>query len=330
MVGRFEFMIRYFTVYLFFISILLSQSRVHINDLVQSGELLLDLNKKPFTGIAYNSSTVSDNKIQESKYLKGLLHGTHKEWWENGSKKLQGRYKSGEKNGRWVGYFENGNIKFETNYKNDIEDGLDTRWHITGGKHSKGAYQNGKKVGKWNYWDEQGGQIHYVCIQTDLGKIIINLFSDIAPMHAESFQIHANTGYFNGTIFHRVVPGFVIQGGDPNTRSSNRRTHGQGGRASAFFGIGDKKDPSTWKIPEEFNSIPHKRGIVSMARGSDVNSAGSQFFICVKDAPNLDGRYTVFGEVIEGMEIVDNIVNSRADLRDNPIERISMEVTICN
>ena len=79
MVGRFEFMIRYFTVYLFFISILLSQSRVHINDLVQSGELLLDLNKKPFTGIAYNSSTVSENKIQESKYLKGLLHGTNKE-----------------------------------------------------------------------------------------------------------------------------------------------------------------------------------------------------------------------------------------------------------
>ena len=67
-----------------------------------------------------------------------------------------------------------------------------------------------------------------------------------------------------------------------------------------------------------------------MARGSDVNSAGSQFFICVKDAPNLDGRYTVFGEVIEGMEIVDNIVNSRVDLKVNPIERISMEVSICN
>ena len=330
MVGKFEFMIRYFTVYLFFISILLSQSRVHINDLVQSGELLLDLNKKPFTGIAYNSSTVSENKIQESKYLKGLLHGTHKEWWENGNKKLQGRYKSGEKNGRWVGYFENGNIKSETNYKNGMEDGLDTRWHKNGVKHSKGAYQNGKKVGKWNYWDEQGAQIHYVCIETDLGEIIINLFSDIAPIHSESFKMHANTGYFNGTIFHRVVPGFVIQGGDSNTRSSNRKTHGQGGRASAFYGIGNKEDPLTWKLPEEFNSIPHKRGIVSMARGSDVNSAGSQFFICVKDAPNLDNRYTVFGKVIEGMEIVDKIVNVRADLRDNPIERIEMEVSVCN
>ena len=150
MVGRFASMIRHITVCLFFISILLSQSRVHINDLVQSGKLLLDLNNKPFTGIAYSTSTVSEKKLQESKYLKGLRHGTHKEWWENGNKKLQGRYKSGHKNGRWVGYFENGKIKSETNYKNGIEDGLDTRWHKNGVKHSKGTYQKGEKVGEWN------------------------------------------------------------------------------------------------------------------------------------------------------------------------------------
>ena len=330
MVGRFTSMIRFITVYLFFISIGLSQSRVHINDLVQSGNLLLDSNKKPFTGIAYNTSSKSDKKLQESKYLKGLLHGTHKEWWENGNKKFQGRFKSGDKNGRWVGYFENGKIKSEINYKNGIEDGLETRWHENGVKYSKGSYKKGKKVGEWNYWDEQGDPIHYVCIETKFGRIMIDLFSGIAPMHVESFKMHANTGYFNGTIFHRVIPGFVIQGGDPNSKSSNRRTHGIGGASAVFYGIGDKRDPSTWKIPSEFNSTPHKRGIVSMARGSDENSAGSQFFICVKDAPNLDNRYTVFGKVLEGMEIVDQIVNVRVDLRDNPIDRIEMEVSICN
>ena len=124
-------------------------------------------------------SDFSEKKLQESKYLKGLRHGTHKEWWENGNKKLQGRYKSGHKNGRWVGYFENGKIKSETNYKNGIEDGLDTRWHKNGVKHSKGTYQKGEKVGEWNYWDDQGDSIHYVCIETKFGRIMIDLFSDI-------------------------------------------------------------------------------------------------------------------------------------------------------
>ena len=103
-----------------------------MHDLVQSGNLLLDSNKNPFTGIAYNTSSKSDKKLQESKYLKGLLHGTHKEWWENGNKKFQGRFKSGDKNGRWVGYFENSKIKSEINYKNGIKDGLETHWHENG------------------------------------------------------------------------------------------------------------------------------------------------------------------------------------------------------
>ena len=324
-------MIQRITVFLFCISVGISQSRVHVNSLVFSSEKWLDgKDNKPFTGIAYNESTNTGNKLQESKYLKGLLHGTHIEWWETGNKKVYGRYRSGKKNGRWVHYFENGQIKSEGNYKNGERDGLETRWHKNGIKRSKGMYNNGQKTGEWVYWDEQGDLVHYVCIQTNFGTIVIDLYFDVAPMHAESFKMHANTGYYNGTIFHRVIPGFVIQGGDPNSKTTNRATHGMGGSAASFYGIGNKQDPSSWKLPAEFNTLQHKRGTLSMARGFDQNSAGSQFFICVDDAPNLDNNYTVFGEVIDGLGIIDRIINVSVDGRNNPMERIEMEISVCN
>jgi peptidyl-prolyl cis-trans isomerase B (cyclophilin B) len=124
----------------------------------------------------------------------------------------------------------------------------------------------------------------------------------------------ANEDFYNCTTFHRVIPGFMIQGGDPNTKGDDRSTHGMGGPGRT--------------IKAEFNDEPHDRGIVSMARSQDPDSAGSQFFVVVKDSHFLDGQYTVFGKVVSGMDVADKIVNSPKDDRDNPLERIEMKVTI--
>ncbi|MFQ5449866.1 MAG: peptidylprolyl isomerase [Nitrospinaceae bacterium] len=154
-------------------------------------------------------------------------------------------------------------------------------------------------------------------IETALGTIEISFFEDKAPGHVKNFKDLAKKGFYNGTTFHRVIPGFMIQGGDPNSRGDNRALHGTGGPG--------------YSIKAEFNEIPHKRGIVSMARSSNPDSAGSQFFIVVKDARFLDGKYTVFGKVIQGMDVADKIVSVPRDARDNPIEKIVMkEVRIEN
>tara|TARA_B100001113_G_C21020409_1_gene583290 strand:+ start:363 stop:971 length:609 start_codon:yes stop_codon:yes gene_type:complete len=167
-------------------------------------------------------------------------------------------------------------------------------------------------------------------ISTKYGDMVVEFYADVAPMHVESFMALAEEEYFNGTTFHRVIPGFVIQGGDPNSKLENRAIHGTGGRAGKFFGIGDKDDSSTWLIPQEFNSIPHVKGILSMARTNDPNSASSQFFICHDNASFLDNNYTVFGKVIKGLEIIDQIVNVEKDMNDNPLEKIEMSVVIAN
>jgi peptidyl-prolyl cis-trans isomerase B (cyclophilin B) len=152
-------------------------------------------------------------------------------------------------------------------------------------------------------------------IKTQFGDIDIVLFPEKAPKHVENFIALAKSGFYNGTIFHRVIPGFMIQGGDPNTKDLNKpETYGQGG-------------PSQ-RLKAEFNDIPHRRGILSMARTSDPNSAGSQFFIVVKDSNFLDGQYTVFGEVVKGMEVVDKIVSLPTNSRDLPTERAEMTVVV--
>ena len=108
----------------------------------------------------------------------------------------------------------------------------------------------------------------------------------------------------------------MIQGGDPNTKSNDRSTHGMGGPG--------------YSIKAEFNDTPHKRGILSMARSQDPNSAGSQFYIVVKDSAFLDGKYTAFGKVLSGMTVADQIVNAPRDRGDNPNERIEMKVKVIN
>lgn len=148
-------------------------------------------------------------------------------------------------------------------------------------------------------------------IETSMGTIELKFFPDKAPNHVKNFKELAGKGFYNGTTFHRVIPGFMIQGGDPNTKSEDRSSHGMGGPGHS--------------VKAEFSDIPHKRGILSMARAQDPNSAGSQFFIVVKDSNFLDKQYTVFGEVTKGMDVVDKIVGAKRDSRDNPLEKIVMK-----
>ena len=152
-------------------------------------------------------------------------------------------------------------------------------------------------------------------IKTKFGDIEIKFYPDVAPKHVENFVKLAKAGFYNGTIFHRVIPGFMIQGGDPNTKDSLKKdTYGQGGPGHT--------------VKAEFSDIPHKRGILSMARAADPDSAGSQFFIVVEDSRFLDRKYSVFGEVTKGIGVADKIVNLPRDERDNPRDRIEMTVTI--
>ena len=165
-------------------------------------------------------------------------------------------------------------------------------------------------------------------ISTKFGDMVVEFYSDVAPMHVESFTILANEGYFDGTTFHRVIPGFVIQGGDPNSKNDDRLTHGTGGRAGKFFGIGDENDSNTWLIPQEFNSIPHVKGVLSMARTNDPNSASSQFFVCHDNANFLDNNYNVFVKVNDGWDVIDSVVNVDRDQNDNPLDKVEMTVLI--
>ncbi|MFM8552604.1 MAG: peptidylprolyl isomerase [Nitrospiraceae bacterium] len=147
-----------------------------------------------------------------------------------------------------------------------------------------------------------------------LGAIVLKFYPDVAPGHVKNFTKLAQEKFYDGTTFHRVIPGFMIQGGDPNSKKPDRSMHGMGGPGH--------------KVKAEFNSKPHTRGVLSMARSSDPDSAGSQFFICVADANFLDWQYTAFGEVVSGMEVADKVVGMKRDGRDNPLERVEMTVTI--
>lgn len=165
-------------------------------------------------------------------------------------------------------------------------------------------------------------------IKTKLGDIEIKFLPDVAPKHVENFMKLARSGFYNGTIFHRVIPGFMIQGGDPNTKDSLRKeAYGQGGPGH--------------NVKAEFSDLPHKRGVVSMARAQDPDSAGSQFFVVVEESRFLDRKYTIFGEVVKGIGVADKIVALPRVMCqtgvpnppdkgpcDNPIDRVEMTVTI--
>ncbi len=133
-------------------------------------------------------------------------------------------------------------------------------------------------------------------LETDAGRIVIRFFRDKAPKHVANFKKLANSKFYDKTYFHRTIPGFMIQGGDPNTKNSNPGDDGMGG-------------PS-WSVDAELNDVKHKPGILSMARSNDPNSAGSQFFLMHGVADFLDGKYTAFGQVITGLEVVNKIVSA--------------------
>ena len=141
-------------------------------------------------------------------------------------------------------------------------------------------------------------------IKTNEGEMVIEFWSDAAPKTVENFKKLARSGFYDGTTFHRIVKGFMIQGGDPNSKDpAKENSFGQGGPG--------------YKIKAEFNNHSHERGVISMARGPDPDSAGSQFFICLAPVPRLDGQYTTFGKLIKGDDVLEQI-------GDTPVTRNSM------
>ena len=158
-----------------------------------------------------------------------------------------------------------------------------------------------------------------ITLVTDDGVIVIKLDSVNCPKHSENFKKLVKEGFYDGTTFHRVIPGFMIQGGDPASKDANNRSsHGTGGPG--------------YTVPAEIKN-KHKRGTVSAARTGDEvnpqrNSSGSQFFICVTETAFLDGQYSAFGEVIEGMEVADKIVAKPRDPRDNPKTPVTMKAKL--
>jgi peptidyl-prolyl cis-trans isomerase B (cyclophilin B) len=149
-----------------------------------------------------------------------------------------------------------------------------------------------------------------VTIETKFGRIVFKLLPDVAPETVRNFVNLVKSGFYDGTLFHRVIPGFMIQGGDPNTKTQDKAKWGLGGPG--------------YTVKAEFNSKSHLRGIVSMARAADPDSAGSQFFIVTSDSTFLDRQYTVFGEVIEGINIADTIVSQQRDKNDCPLVDVRM------
>jgi len=154
-------------------------------------------------------------------------------------------------------------------------------------------------------------------ITTMFGDIKVEFYSQDAPKTVENFIQLAKGGFYDGLLFHRIVPGFVIQGGDPNTRGgdmTNRAKWGTGGPG--------------WNIKAEFNKNKHSRAALSMARSQDPDSAGSQFFIVLKDSNFLDGQYTVFGRVTSGMnDVVDKIASLKTDTADAPLHTEEAKMT---
>jgi cyclophilin family peptidyl-prolyl cis-trans isomerase len=159
-----------------------------------------------------------------------------------------------------------------------------------------------------SYYENKIAELH-----TSMGEIDLQFFPDVAPGHVKNFIDLSEKGFYNGTKFHRVIAGFVIQGGDPNTVSGSRSTWGTGGSGK--------------NIPAEFSSIHHARGILSMARSNNPNSASSQFFICVADVGQLDNQYTVFGRVTKGMDVADKIVAAAKGV-ELPSDPITLEKVV--
>lgn len=149
-------------------------------------------------------------------------------------------------------------------------------------------------------------------IKTSAGDLTLEFWDDVAPGHVENFKKLAQQGFYDGTCFHRVIEGFMIQGGDPLTREEDKR---------AMWGTGGPG----YKIRAEFSDRAHVRGVLSMARSNDPHSAGSQFFVCHAEAKFLDRQYTAFGRLIAGEDVLDKIAAADTDRNDAPIARVNID-----
>jgi len=149
-------------------------------------------------------------------------------------------------------------------------------------------------------------------IKTSEGTMVLEFYPDLAPGHVNNFKTLAKKGFYDGTCFHRVIQGFMIQGGDPTTKND---------AAQSSWGTGGPG----YTIKAEFNSKHHARGVLSMARTADPDSAGSQFFICHGDCGQLDGKYTVFGKLIKGDDVLEKIATTPTEGPDRPVKRINIE-----
>ena len=149
-------------------------------------------------------------------------------------------------------------------------------------------------------------------IKTTMGEMVLEFWPEVAPKHVESFKKLARQGFYDGTAFHRVIKGFMIQGGDPNTKDESKR---------AIWGQGNPG----YTVKAEFNDKKHTRGVLSMARSRDPNSAGSQFFISLADAPHLDRQYTAFGKLIKGEDVLAKIGATPTAGADVPLTRVNID-----
>lgn len=149
-------------------------------------------------------------------------------------------------------------------------------------------------------------------LKTSLGEMVVEFWPDVAPKHVENFKALAKKGFYDGTAFHRVIKDFMIQGGDPLTKDESQQ---------ARWGTGDPG----YKIKAEFNDKKHVRGVLSMARSQDPDSAGSQFFICHGNPSFLDGKYTAFGKLIKGDDVLEKIATTKTAPGDRPVERVTLE-----
>jgi peptidyl-prolyl cis-trans isomerase B (cyclophilin B) len=148
-------------------------------------------------------------------------------------------------------------------------------------------------------------------IKTNLGEMVLEFWPDVAPKHVENFKTLAKKGFYDGTCFHRVIKGFMIQGGDPLTKDDANQ---------ARWGTGDPG----YKIKAEFNDKAHLRGVLSAARSQDPDSAGSQFFICHGEPRFLDRNYTAYGKLIKGDDVLEKIATTKTGAQDRPVERMNV------
>lgn len=224
-------------------------------------------------------------------------------------------------------YYQNGNVSIEEIY-NDSTIVSYNAWWAEGRKKAYRTYTDGELTAEEyfdldgvrhlsseeiatlladlaNYQTDPATENDIAVIETSVGTIKMKFFVDLASGHADNFKRLANFGYYDSTTFHRVVPDFMIQAGDILSRDNRRSNDGQGGPG--------------YNIDGEFNPRIHRKGRVGMARSKDPNSAGSQWYIALKEAPWLDNKYTIFAEVIEGLNVVDVIAAAATDSRDNPV-----------